>query len=345
MLFERDHMAQGASIRNFGMVWPIGQPLGELYQRGLRSRRAWLDIAPQAGVWHETVGSLHLAYRADELAVLEEFVALAPTQGCEVQLQTASEIVQRCPHVHTEGLLGGMWSPWEVCVDPRQAIARLPLWLRDRFGVELRYGSLVREVESGRLRTSDGLTWPADRIIVCSGVDFQTLFPEVFATSGIRRCKLQMVRTAPQPNGWRLGPMLAGGLTLCHYGAFKACPSLVKLEQRVREEMPDYVRLGIHVMASQNERGEVVIGDSHEYDEAISPWDKPSIDEMILKYLRTMVSLPDGEPAERWHGVYAKHPSQPLFTAEPLPGVLIVNAPGGAGMTMSFGMAEDLWRQ
>ena len=109
--------------------------------------------------------------------------------------------------------------------------------------------------------------------------------------------------------------------------------------------MPEFVRYGIHVMASQNGLGEVVIGDSHEYDSDISPFDKPRIDAMILSYLRELVDLPDTAIAGRWHGVYAKHPTLPLFTAEPQPGVRIVSAPGGAGMTMSFGWADDLWDQ
>ena len=84
-----------------------------------------------------------------------------------------------------------------------------------------------------RVRTAAGEVWHADRVFVCSGTDFETLFPEVFAASGLRRCKLQMMRTGPQPGGWRLGPHLAGGLTLCHYQAFEVCPSLPALKARV----------------------------------------------------------------------------------------------------------------
>jgi FAD dependent oxidoreductase TIGR03364 len=193
------------------------------------------------------------------------------------------------------------------------------------------------------VRTSTGERWEVEQVVVCGGADFRTLFPEVFEGSGIRLCKLQMMRTAPQPDDWRLGPMLAGGLTLCHYPTFQICPSLPLLKQRFAETMPEFVRQGVHVMAAQNFLGEVVIGDSHEYDDEIEPFDKPSIDTMILDHLRGMVRLPDWTIAAKWHGIYAKHPTKPLFTADPQPGVKVVTAPGGAGMTMSFGFAEKLW--
>ena len=343
VLFERDRRAQGASIRNFGMVWPIGQSAGAPHARALRSRELWAELAELAGISLDPVGSLHLAYHHDELAVLEEFAGLAAGLGFDARLLTPAETLKRSPSVQPDGLLGALWSPTEACVDPRQAIARIPGFLAESFGVRLRYGSAVTSVEPPEVRTADGERWEVDRVVVCGGADFRTLFPEVFEGSGIRLCKLQMMRTGPQPGGWRLGPMLAGGLTLCHYATFQACPSLPALRKRYEETMPEFVSQGIHVMASQNAPGEVVIGDSHEYDDAIDPFDKPAIDALILGHLRGMVRLPDWTIAARWNGVYAKHPTRLIFTADPRPGVKVVAAPGGAGMTLSFGFAEEIW--
>jgi FAD dependent oxidoreductase TIGR03364 len=192
-----------------------------------------------------------------------------------------------------------------------------------------------------RLRTADGADWRASRVFVCGGSDFETLFPEAFRAAGIRRCKLQMMKT--RPDRWRLGPHLAGGLTLAHYKAFEVCPSLPVLKARLAKELPDYLRHGIHVMAAQNDRGEVVIGDSHEYDAQIAPFDKAEIDELILSRLRAMVRLPNWEIAARWHGVYAQHPARPIVYLEPQPGCVIAAAAGGAGMTLSFAMAREWW--
>jgi FAD dependent oxidoreductase TIGR03364 len=343
VLFERDDRAQGASVRNFGMAWPVGQPAGARYATALRSRARWLDARDRGGLWAAECGSLHLAYRADELAVLDEFAALAPANGIDCRLVTAAEAASLSPGVNPAGLLAALHSPTELCVDPRQAIATLPGFLQREHGVDVRFGTAVAAVDMPHARTAGGETWRVETAFVCGGADFATLFPEVFAGSGLRRCKLQMMRTRPQPGGWRLGPHLAGGLTLCHYAGFAVCDSLAALRARVAAEFPEYVRYGIHVMASQNHLGEVVIGDSHEYDADVSPFDRPEIDELILGYLCGMLRMPDWSVAGRWHGLYVKHPTRPIFAAEPQPGCHVMTGVGGAGMTMSFGLAGTWW--
>ena len=98
-------------------------------------------------------------------------------------------------------------------------------------------------------------------------------------------------------------------------------------------------------MASQNGLGEVIIGDSHEYGLLVDPFDKTEIDRLILEYLQTFLAVPELRIAQRWHGVYAKHPDRADFIAEPAPGVKIVNGVGGAGMTTSFGLAEEIFAE
>ena len=41
--------------------------------------------------------------------------------------------------------------------------------------------------------------------------------------------------------------------------------------------------------------------------------------------------------------MYAKHPEESDFVADVAPGVKIVNGVGGAGMTTSFGLAEEVF--
>ena len=145
VLFDGSPRAEGASVRNFGMVWPIGQAPGRIHERALRSREIWLQVAPAAGIWCEAVGSLHLAYRQDEWEVLQEFGAR--DLGYEVELLDFSGVMARTGAVRADGLLGGMWSPTELCIDPREAIARLPEWLAETLA-ELKAGFVQRLSEN-----------------------------------------------------------------------------------------------------------------------------------------------------------------------------------------------------
>ena len=342
-VFERDAHAQGATVRNFGMLWPIGQPPGASYGLALRSLARWHELARATGLWLEPCGSLHLAYHAAEEQVLREYAALAPGLGVPCEYWGADRTLDRHPLVNPAWLRGALFSAAEHAVDPRAVPGALRDHLARAHGVAFHHSTTITHVEMPTLRAASGETWRVGRALVCSGSDFATLFPREYAASGLRRCKLHMMATGPQPGGGRLGAHVAGGLTLAHYKAFEACPSLPELKAWLATHYPEHLGHGIHVMAAQNALGEVVIGDSHEFDDAISPFDAVPIDELILDYLRQLLRLPDPTIRRRWTGIYAKHPTRSLTHLEPQPGCTVVSGVGGAGMTLSFGHAQDWW--
>jgi D-hydroxyproline dehydrogenase subunit beta len=338
VVFERGVKASGASIRNFGQIWAIKEPQ-ELIQVAVRSRDLWLEVLEQARIPFFPTGSLLLTYRDDEAAVGKEFAELAPPLGYECRWLAREEVLNKSHAVIAEGLQGAVWGPKEFSVDPRWVSGRLPDFLTEQFGVQFRFGCAVHSVslpsvEAGTER------WTVDQAIICSGDDFASLYPGLFVHSGITRCKLQMLRTVPQAEAWRLGPSLAAGLTLRFYPAFRICTQLPALEKRIARETPEYNEWGIHGLVSQTVQGELTLGDSHEYGLAVDIFDKTKVDELILRYIRTFLRAPDWTIAQRWHGVYAKHPEKPFVSFCPEQGVRVVTAVGGSGMTLSFGLAE-----
>ena len=338
VVFDRSPRPDGASVRGYGMVWPVGQPAGPLHLRALNTADRWVELRDRAGVWVNPCGSVHLARGPDERAVLREFADRRP----HVRFLEPAEAVNRFPAVRADGLHGAVYSPTELGLDPPQALPRLTACLAEQYGAAVRFGAAVVGVGDGRVTLAGGEVWRADRVLVCTGADFAGLFPAVFAASGLRACKLQMLKTVPQPAGWRLGPHVAGGLTLPHSPGFADCPSLPAVRDRLAAECPAHARHGIRVLAGQNAAGEVVVGNSHEYGPA-TPFDKAEIDDLILSHLRCLVDLPTWEVAARWHGVYAEHPTEPHLILDPEPGVTVVAGLGGAGMTLAFGLAAEWW--
>ena len=340
-VIERSSKAVGASIRNFGMVWPIGQPEGKMYSRALRAQQIWKEVLTGAGCWFHQAGSLHMAYQNDELEVIQQFVDNSD-QSRPVKILTAQETLHKSPAVKSEGLLGSLYSEDEMIVDPREAIAGIPGYLTDALGVEFIWDTAVTEIQYPAVKAG-GKSWSADEIYVCSGADFETLYPVEFSNAPLTKCKLQMMRLEAQPDDWKIGPSLCGGLSLIHYDGFKIAPALADLKSRYQQEFSDYLKWGIHVMASQNGLGEITIGDSHEYALTFDPFDREFLNTMILDYLGTFAQFKSPKVYQSWHGIYPKMTNGATeIVLKPTEGVTIINGLGGAGMTLSFGLCEEV---
>jgi FAD dependent oxidoreductase TIGR03364 len=339
-VFERNERAVGASIRNFGMIWPIGQATGPMYERAMLSRSIWKTICTEANIWHNEVGSLHLAYHDDELQVIQEYVEANHTfRDCAIL--TPAQALEKSPAVNQSGLKGALWSGEEMIIESREAVGQVAKYLADKFGVEFHWNTAISEIAQTKV-TAGNQSWQADEIFVCSGADFETLYPELFSQTAITKCKLQMMRLVSQPDAWRIGPSLCGGLSMIHYPGFQVAQSLPALRKRYEEQYPTQLKWGIHVMASQNHTGELTIGDSHEYGLVFDPFDKAFINTMIIDYLKTFASFKDWQLLQSWHGILPRMTNGATeFITEAEPGVTIINGLGGNGMTLSLGLCEQ----
>lgn len=337
VLIERDGRALGASVRNFGTLWPIGCAFGPEREQALFGVKRWKELATEAGFWIKPQGSLSLAYREEAWGVLNEF---AEASGDFVLLE-APQVTQRFPAANPQDLRGALHSMAETVVHPPSAIAALAAYAQ-RIGVTMHFGTPVVKVHEDAVETGDGRHFAFDQLVIAAGEEMRLLFPEALAAASVQRCRLQMMRTVPQPPGFDLGAVFVSDLTLCHYPAFRDCPSTPKLLTRLQTELPRHRDWGVHVIAAQHHDGSLTLGDSHEYGEDLAPDSHAEVEDLILSALRDFARLPDLRIASRWHGVYLKSRiGQTQVVLHPQERVTMVTAMGGLGMTLSWGLAQQ----
>lgn len=341
-VIEKSQFSLGASVRNFGMIWPVGQPDGHLYDRAKRTKEIWLDYLESAKIPYNACGSLHLAYSKEEMDVVEDIGNFFSKKQRPVSVISATEVLNKYNGINEEGLLGALRSEDETIIDPREGIRKLPEYLSEKYKVKFIWGTAVtsvttHEVYAGKTKYS------ADLICVCSGADFETLYPELFKAQPIIKTKLQMMRFKHKDPNYSIGASVCGGLSLLHYKSFTASSALTKLRLKIEAEIPEYLKHGIHVMVSQNHQGELTVGDSHEYALDFDPFDKIEINNMILAYLKQLMHIGQWEMIQSWNGIYPimTNGAADLFL-NPEQGVYVLNGIGGHGMTMSFGFAEEM---
>ena len=332
---ERESYCTGASIRNFGFVTVTGQGSGASWRRARRSRDIWAHIAPQAGIPVEHTGLYVVAQRAEAEAVLREL--LLTEEGADLSWLDPNKLRKQAPHLAHAYVQGALYSPHELRVEARFAIEKLRQWLASR-GVRFHMGEAVTQVESGRVH-SHSQQLQAERIVVCPGADLRGLFPQVFEKYNTQLCQLQMLRIQP-PRGYHLDAAVMSDLSLVRYRGFNKLPGAARLEDRLHMEAPRALQHGIHLIVVQSSDGSLVVGDSHQYGEAMPPFVPAEVEELILLEMQRVLCLGHYQVKERWTGIYPSG-DQDAFIETVLPDVQVLSVTSGSGMSTAFALAEE----
>lgn len=334
IVVDRDHRAVGASVRNFGFVTVTGQGRGQTWRRARRTAEVWADIAPLAGIPIVHTGLLVTGRRVECEPVFEAFLATEMGEGCE--LMTPAAVANRFDMIRVDAVRSALWSPHDLRVESRTALPALARWL-DSLGVAFRWGAQVREVQTGRIETTQGRI-EARQIVVCTGDDLPGLFPDEMASRNVTRSKLQMMRLADP--GWRLPSSVMSDLGLIRYRGYSELEQSGPLRERLLVEQAAHIEHGVHLIVVQSADGTLVVGDSHHYDLSPDPFSRSDVDDLILDEFSQIFGR---APAvlERWTGTYASSDAADMFRSEPLPNVHQVVVTSGTGASTAFAIAEE----
>ncbi len=338
VVLDREAESIGASVRNFGFVTVTGQEAGACWRRALRSRDVWAEVAPKAGIRIEQEGLLVAARRPEAMAVLEAFARTDMGEACT--LLTAAEARNRCPHLAHGPLAGALWSPHERRVESRDAIPRLAAWLAEAMGVTFLRPVHVYGIEGRHLLTTAGAI-EAAQVVVCPGDERLVLYPERIRALGIGRCRLQMLKVRPG-NGARLPAAVMADLSLVRYLGYAALPEAAALRRVLEREQPAHLAAGIHLIVVQGLDGDLVVGDSHHYEESPAPFADGRVDDLIFDELDAVLDLGERRVVERWMGTYAHLPDRLMVVDAPEPHVRLVVVTSGTGASTAFAIAEEV---
>jgi hypothetical protein len=346
-LFERNQQPQSATVRNFGQVVPSGMNL-KWQQYGRKSLEIYKSLQTASDLSLSPNGSIYLASDEEELQLIEELNAINKQNDYPSQLLSQQACYERYPNLVSGYCKGALFFPEEISVNPRLMIHRVHSYLRQHPNFSLYTNTLIKELDSAGINCKatdlQGNNYWGEKALVCSGAEFEWLFPELFNASDIEMVKLQMLRLKPQQNIHIPGNILTG-LSIRRYESFQECPSYKSIKAK-EDSSSFWKKWGVHILLKQEADGSIILGDSHEYADVQM---KDGIDfylrEEITRYFinegAKIFNLEHWEIDDQWLGIYSQCKTQDIFQHNIDDKIHIVTGIGGKGMTASPGFSHS----
>ncbi len=345
---EADAGPRRASVRNFGLIWVSGRAGGEELDLALRARTLWERLASSCpGIGFRPDGSLTIARTDTELALLIEAASRADAPARLTEVLDASGVRDVNPAVKGD-VIGGLWCRLDAVVEPGSVLAAVRQtleatgryqWLPGRQAVDVRsdggHGTAGPTVVD-----NSGAQHQGTLVLLCVGdrlSGFGGRIGAALAGAPLRRCRLQMMQTAPLAE--RLPTALADADSMRYYPAYDL-PGRAALPQLG----PEISAWAMQLLVVQRSDGGLTIGDTHVYDE---PFDF-AVDERAYDQLRSRVEAIVGwelpSVVRRWAGTYALVTDGRIYYRQEVGDrVWAVTGAAGRGMTLSPAIAEQTW--
>ena len=346
-VFEKDAQPVGATRRNFGMVGTstLSRPDAKWREYALATREFYQKIQAQTDISFQQRNGLYVANTELEWQVLNEFSQAAPDYQIPVTLLSKSQLFEQYRYLNPETTIrGGMVFHEDYSVEPHWVGLRL-LQYAEKLGVNIQCNACVIKTESqqgmARVQLATGQTFTAHKVLVCHGEVTQLLYPDRLQQKGLLRCALQMALT--KPLNINLNASIYSGLSISRYPAFEICPSHQDLRAESQNGLVE--KYGIHILIKQNQFGQLILGDSHEYypiEDAPQFNQREEINQFILQYCKDNIGLQLPEIESRCNGYYLTHPTELACVTEAEPNIFLVSAIAGKGMTTGAGFMKKM---
>jgi FAD dependent oxidoreductase TIGR03364 len=346
-VIEKDKQPISATVRNFGQVVPSGMDT-KWQNYGRESLRIYDDIQSRFDISVRKNGSVYFASNDEEVQLIEELSIINKHNSYESHLLTKEQCLEKYPLLRNDYVKAGLFFPDEVTVEPRIMINRLLDFLIKEKGLDYFVNTKVLNCDASSeettVVTASGEIYKASKVILCCGSEFKTLYPDIFAKSDLEVTKLQMLQTKPQP-GYELKGSILTGLSIRRYEAFYECPSFTAI--KAKEDPNSFEKKwGVHILFKQATDGSVIIGDSHEYADAVNIDDlgfdlKMEVDDFMIAEAKKIFNLPTFEIQNRWYGMYSQCKENDIFQHTVDENIHIITGIGGKGMTGSAGFSKE----
>lgn len=348
-ILEKDNKPISATVRNFGQVVPSGMDT-KWQNYGRQTLDIYNNIQNQFDISIRNNGSVYIASNPEEQQLLEELAQINKANDYKSELLTKSQCLEKYPGLKEDYVKSGLFFEQELTVEPREMIYKLHQYLTTQSSLEIYYNTQALACETinqdkVQVTTNSGEKLIAQKVIICCGSEFKTLYPQVFNQSDLQVTKLQMLSTVAQPKDYQLKGSILTGLSIRRYEAFYECPSFKEIKAK---EDPNSLekKWGVHILFKQATDGSIILGDSHEYADAKDFDDlgfdiKLEINDFMIQEAKKIFQLPSYQIAKSWYGIYSQCKTKDIFEHTIENNIHIVTGIGGKGMTGSAGFAKQ----